>query len=206
MRLFLFDRVKTPLKRIHSRLIIVMDNDTAGKKRLKDWLFFAKNTIPPFIMWLRMTYTAALKMPMTYYSMTGKRLLKRWKRCQNGQKILILKNENRIYIKKQPIKKISDNKQTVKNKKTVLEDYEQFEKYIDDMGSSWNFVYQARDSRSLQKTRDLSRVFFYAAFSSVLKNLFSDLILYANSSNVRHFLIFNVIFESPNIRFSVQKR
>jgi len=49
---------------------------------------------------------------------------------------LILKNENRIYIKKQPIKKISDNKQTVKNKKTVLEDYEQFEKYIDDMWSS----------------------------------------------------------------------
>ena len=65
---------------------------------------------------------------------------------------MILKNENRIYIKKQPIKKISDNKQTVKNKKTVLEDYEQFEKYIDDMGllTVKTFLFQRTEKEKFQ--------------------------------------------------------
>ena len=50
MRLFLFDWVKIPLKRIHSRLIIVMDNDTAGKKAAEKLAVFCKEHDTPFIM------------------------------------------------------------------------------------------------------------------------------------------------------------
>ena len=115
-----------------SVLIIAMDNDTAGKKAAEKLASLCKEHNTPFIMAQNDVY-GGFKDANDLLLHDRETLVKTLAGLSERAINLDVEKWKLGLHKTQPIKKISDNKQTTKNKKIPLEDYEQFEKYIDEM-------------------------------------------------------------------------
>ena len=128
-----------------------MDNDTAGKKAAEKLAVLCKEHDTPFIMAQNDVY-GGFKDTNDLLLHDRETLVKTLKTLSEQAINLDVEKWKSDLHKKQSIKKISDNKQSVKNKKTVLEDYEQFEKYIDDMGllTVKTFLFQRTEKEKFQ--------------------------------------------------------
>ena len=115
-----------------SVLIIAMDNDHAGKKAAEKLSALCEEHGTPFIVAQNDVY-GGFKDANDLLLHDRQRLEKTLKTLSELAINLDIEKWKSDLHKTQPIKKISDNKQTAKNKKIPLEDYEQFEKYIDEM-------------------------------------------------------------------------
>ena len=116
-------------------LIIAMDNDNAGRKAAKKLSALCEEHEIPFVMAQNDVY-GDFKDANDLLLHDRETLVKTLAGLSERAENLDIEKWKSDLHKTQPIKKISDNKQTAKNKKIPLEDYEQFEKYIDEMGYS----------------------------------------------------------------------
>ena len=113
-------------------LIIAMDNDNAGRKAAKKLSALCEEHEIPFVMAQNDVY-GDFKDANDLLLHDRETLVKTLAGLSERAENLDIEKWKSDLHKTQPIKKISDNKQTAKNKKIPLEDYEQFEKYIDEM-------------------------------------------------------------------------
>ena len=115
-----------------SVFIIAMDNDTAGRKAAEKLSALCEEQGTPYIMAQNDVY-GGFKDANDLLLHDRETLVKTLAGLSERAINLDVEKWKSDLHKTQPIKKISDNKHTAKNKKIPLEDYEQFEKYIDEM-------------------------------------------------------------------------